>query len=62
MLPDVVARLSDLGLVEEDGGAKCTSCTNVSEAPLIVQKADGYRRLRLHGLRGGAAPPDGRAR
>ncbi|CAK0841236.1 unnamed protein product, partial [Prorocentrum cordatum] len=40
MLPAVVAELADQGLVQEDNGAKCIF-TNLSEAPLIVQKADG---------------------
>jgi len=40
MLPSVVAQLEEGGLVQEDGGAKCIF-TKASQAPLIVQKADG---------------------
>ena len=40
MLPGVVAELQDKGLVTESDGALCVF-TNVSETPLIVQKADG---------------------
>lgn len=40
MLPSLIQELTEIGLVEENGGAKCIF-TNVSEAPLIVQKADG---------------------
>jgi len=40
MLPSVLQDLMDKGLVQEDAGAKCIF-TNVSSAPLIVQKADG---------------------
>lgn len=40
MLPEVVETLTTKGLVKEDSGAKCVF-TSVSEAPLIVQKADG---------------------
>mmetsp|Transcript_93225 Transcript_93225/g.263556 ORF Transcript_93225/g.263556 Transcript_93225/m.263556 type:complete len:671 (-) Transcript_93225:93-2105(-) len=40
LIPLVLAELEELQLVEEDGGAKCIF-TNVSKAPLIVQKADG---------------------
>eukprot|EP00933_Yihiella_yeosuensis_P031608 TRINITY_DN25190_c0_g1_i2.p1 TRINITY_DN25190_c0_g1~~TRINITY_DN25190_c0_g1_i2.p1 ORF type:complete len:538 (+),score=106.08 TRINITY_DN25190_c0_g1_i2:86-1615(+) len=40
MLPQVIDELTAKGLVSEDGGAQCIF-TNVSEAPLIVRKADG---------------------
>jgi len=40
MIPGVIDSLTQLGFVEEDGGAKCIF-TNASKAPLIVQKADG---------------------
>ena len=40
MLPGVVAELQEKGLVTESDGALCVF-TNVSETPLIVQKADG---------------------
>ncbi|CAE7620218.1 EMB1027 [Symbiodinium sp. CCMP2456] len=40
MLPGVVEELQEKGLVTESDGALCVF-TNVSETPLIVQKADG---------------------
>jgi len=40
MIPGVIESLSQLGFVEEDGGAQCIF-TNASKAPLIVRKADG---------------------
>jgi len=40
LLPSVLQEMSEQGLVQEDGGAKCIF-TNASSAPLIVQKADG---------------------
>lgn len=40
MLPAVVEELQEKGFVKLDGGARCVF-TDVAEAPLIVQKADG---------------------
>lgn len=40
LLAPVIEELQEKGLVTEDGGAKCIF-TELSEAPLIVQKADG---------------------
>lgn len=40
LLPAVLQELGDRGLVQEDDGALCIF-TNISNAPLIVRKADG---------------------